>query len=50
MTTTNLIPAGGFVMLQVLPSYQLVFTVEDGAAMTCSNSLNNAQAIQCFAY
>lgn len=49
-TTTNLIPAAGFVFIEVLASYQLVFKVKDGAALSCSNSLNSGQAVQCFAF
>ncbi len=49
-STTNTIPAGGFLMLEVLPSYQVVFKVKEGALLSCSNSLNTAQAIKCYAY
>lgn len=49
-TITNSIPSAGFVLLEVSPSYQAVFKLTDGALLTCTNTLNQAQAIKCYVY
>lgn len=37
----NEIPASGFIMLDVLASYQFEFKVSDGSKITCKNKLNS---------
>jgi hypothetical protein len=37
----NEIPASGFIMIDVLPSYQFEFKFKDGATLSCKNKLNS---------
>jgi len=48
--TENEIPASGFIMLNVSPSYQFEFKVSDGSKLTCRNKLNLGQPIICYVY
>jgi len=46
----NEIPVHGFIMIDVLASYQFEFKVNDGSKITCQNKLNSGNVIVCYIY